>query len=161
MSRAPAVAVNMTEAGPVAPVPAMPRPVRWRPAVVGHLDLACVLVLAGCATGIDPGAIERSPSRAFTEPETTTLGRVMRPPDEAQSGDSGFLLLRTGEGGYLARAGLAGLAERSIDAQYYIWEPDLTGRLLAERLLDAADRGSGSVSSWTTSTSTAAMRSWP
>jgi putative cardiolipin synthase len=33
------------------------------------------------------------------------------------------------------------LAEKSIDLQYYIWEPDTTGRILAERLVRAADRG--------------------
>ena len=32
-------------------------------------------------------------------------------------------------------------AERSIDAQYYIWNGDVSGRYLAKRLLLAADRG--------------------
>jgi putative cardiolipin synthase len=51
------------------------------------------------------------------------------------------LLLPSGEGGYFARAALAMLAERTLDAQYYIWESDITGRLLARRVLEAADRG--------------------
>ena len=36
---------------------------------------------------------------------------------------------------------LTELAEKTIDVQYYIWEPDDTGRILAERLMRAADRG--------------------
>jgi putative cardiolipin synthase len=33
------------------------------------------------------------------------------------------------------------VAERSIDAQYYIWHDDITGAMLMRALLDAADRG--------------------
>ena len=36
---------------------------------------------------------------------------------------------------------MAGTAEKTLDLQYYIWEADTTGRILAERLLQAADRG--------------------
>jgi putative cardiolipin synthase len=33
------------------------------------------------------------------------------------------------------------LAERSLDLQYYIWDPDITGGLLGERVVRAAERG--------------------
>ena len=33
------------------------------------------------------------------------------------------------------------LAEKTLDAQYYIWSSDTTGRILAGRLIRAADRG--------------------
>ncbi len=36
---------------------------------------------------------------------------------------------------------LAEAAQRSLDVQYYIWHDDLTGRLFADALLRAADRG--------------------
>jgi putative cardiolipin synthase len=36
---------------------------------------------------------------------------------------------------------MADLAEKTLDAQYYIWNGDTTGLILAERLLRAADRG--------------------
>jgi len=36
---------------------------------------------------------------------------------------------------------LAEAAERSLDVQYYIWHDDLTGRIFANALLRAADRG--------------------
>ena len=34
-----------------------------------------------------------------------------------------------------------GMAERSIDTQYYMWHQDTVGRLLLKELIDAADRG--------------------
>jgi putative cardiolipin synthase len=40
-----------------------------------------------------------------------------------------------------ARITLTELAQRSLDVQYYIWDPDDSGRLLAQRLMAAADRG--------------------
>jgi putative cardiolipin synthase len=36
---------------------------------------------------------------------------------------------------------MAAIAEKTIDLQYYIWEADTTGRILALRLIEAADRG--------------------
>ena len=39
------------------------------------------------------------------------------------------------------RAATAAAAERSLDVQYYIWHDDLTGRIFANALLRAADRG--------------------
>ena len=36
---------------------------------------------------------------------------------------------------------MAAVAGKTLDLQYYIWEADTTGRILAERLLQAADRG--------------------
>jgi putative cardiolipin synthase len=33
------------------------------------------------------------------------------------------------------------LAEKTLDLQYFAWEADVTGRILAERLVRAADRG--------------------
>ena len=42
---------------------------------------------------------------------------------------------------FLARAALADLAERSLDVQYYIYEADASGAVLADRLIAAARRG--------------------
>ncbi|RLA20642.1 MAG: phospholipase D family protein, partial [Gammaproteobacteria bacterium] len=54
---------------------------------------------------------------------------------------SGVVLVNSGQDAFSSRIALTDAAERTIDAQYYIWNSDLTGRLLAERLLDAANRG--------------------
>ncbi len=42
---------------------------------------------------------------------------------------------------FAIRAASARAAERTLDLQYYIWRGDLTGRLLAREVLEAADRG--------------------
>ena len=42
---------------------------------------------------------------------------------------------------FAARLALADAAQRSLDVQYYIWHKDMTGSVLIERLLRAADRG--------------------
>jgi putative cardiolipin synthase len=41
----------------------------------------------------------------------------------------------------LARLAMADLAEKTLDGQYYIWDGDTTGLILADHLLRAADRG--------------------
>ena len=50
-------------------------------------------------------------------------------------------LLNTGQDAFLARAALIETANQRIDAQYYIWNDDDSGRYLASRLVAAADRG--------------------
>jgi len=54
---------------------------------------------------------------------------------------SGFQLLDRNEDGLRWRLALIDSATRSIDVQYYLWYGDAAGRILAKRLLDAADRG--------------------
>lgn len=56
-------------------------------------------------------------------------------------GASGFGLLSDGRVAFAARAQTAHLAARSLDVQTYIWHSDMTGRFLAQQLVDAADRG--------------------
>lgn len=61
--------------------------------------------------------------------------------EHADAGLPAVLLLNTGQDAFLARAALIETASQRIDAQYYIWNDDDTGRYLASRLLSAADRG--------------------
>jgi putative cardiolipin synthase len=107
-----------------------------------HLTLlfsACLL-LAGCATTI-PTDVDRPVSMAYSDPGETELGRFFQAEISAHPGESGVVLVPTGEWGFRARAGLANQAEKTIDVQYYIWETDTAGSILAERLMRAADRG--------------------
>lgn len=55
--------------------------------------------------------------------------------------DSRFALLDDAAASLQTRLLLAEQARSSIDAQYFIWQRDRSGSLLAERLLRAADRG--------------------
>ncbi len=58
-----------------------------------------------------------------------------------QDEKSGFILLRKGDRALQERLYLADIAEHTIDAQYYIWNSDKSGKLLAQRLIQAGDRG--------------------
>ncbi len=103
--------------------------------------LAGFLILAGCASQPPGEDAPRAPSSAFTDWQRTGIGRAVAPVVASHPGQSGFALVAGGEQAFTARHGLALLAERSIDVQYYIWEGDTSGRLLANDLLAAADRG--------------------
>ena len=71
----------------------------------------------------------------------TQLDRVAAEAEAAHPGQSGFRLVSDGREAFVIRWHTAGIAERSIDVQTYIWHADTTGLALASRLLAAADRG--------------------
>ena len=98
------------------------------------------LLLTGCATTI-PVDYERPVSVALAESGDTRLGRLFQSEISTHPGKSGVVLIPTGESAFRARAGLSNQAEKTLDLQYYIWEVDTSGTLLAERILRAADRG--------------------
>jgi len=96
-------------------------------------------LLAGCATA--PEFEQRPGSVAFSDPGSTSLGKRLAPVASEHPGLSGFRLLDAPQADMQARVTLAALAERSIDAQYFIWQDDAAGTLLAGALVAAADRG--------------------
>ena len=59
----------------------------------------------------------------------------------AGSGSVGVLLLPDNVAAFALRVLTARAARRSLDLQYYHWQEDATGRLLAREVLRAADRG--------------------
>lgn len=85
--------------------------------------------------------VDKDSSTAFTDSQSTSVGRLANGLSREFSGQSGFLVINQGRQAYSQRARLASLAEKSIDAQYYIWNSDRSGRLLAWHMLQAADRG--------------------
>lgn len=112
---------------------------QWSWACVFVLTLLAGLLVPGCRSL--PPAVERAAEPAFDWPDTTTLGSLVSGPIRDHAGQSAFLILDTGSQAFEQRAALIEAAERSIDAQYYIWNSDVSGRYLARRLLLAADRG--------------------
>lgn len=110
----------------------------WSAAAL-RVDRTGSVGLAACASL--PEDYPRSESTAFTDYPSTTLGQIFTAPAGTPPEDSGFVLNAEGRRAFTARIALIDLADESIDLQYFIWEPDSTGRLLAERLLRAADRG--------------------
>ena len=103
-------------------------------------SLSILLTFTGCATRL-PTDVQRTPSAAITDPTTTYLGRFFEDAAAEHPGESGYVLIRKGRPAFTDRIAMIALAERSLDLQYYIWEGDTTGRMLALRLIEAADRG--------------------
>ncbi len=100
---------------------------------------ASVGLLAGCAASLPQ--VERTPSTAIAKPEETRIGRIAASKAAEHPGLSGFALIRQGRYAFASRIGFTRLAERTLDVQYYIWAADTTGRLLALKLHEAAERG--------------------
>lgn len=73
--------------------------------------------------------------------DVTVLDRLLEPLERAHPGLSGLRLVPEAAEALSLRLALAGAAERSLDLMYYLWEDDLTGRMLAGWVLAAADRG--------------------
>jgi putative cardiolipin synthase len=72
------------------------------------------------------------------------LAALERKIEERRAGQenaSGLIMLSSNLDAFVARALSARGAERSLDLMYYIWQSDLTGRLLLNEVLNAADRG--------------------
>ena len=74
-------------------------------------------------------------------PEKTDMGKIVDTLAARHQGKSGFYLLPNGEDAFLARVLAVNQAERTLDLQYYVFEDDLTGKFLMDRLLAAAERG--------------------
>ena len=96
------------------------------------------------------GACTRSDLRPdyVREPTTTIPAHADSPlvenANRLSSGhgkDSGLMLLGDSVDALLARIVLADRAKYSIDLQYYLFHNDATGKLLAQHLIAAADRG--------------------
>jgi putative cardiolipin synthase len=97
------------------------------------------LAVPGCASL--PSLEGRAVTTALTDTSATTLGHSLAPQLAAHPGKSGIYPLEVPRDAFAARGLLAGIAERSIDVQYYIWRGDHTGVLLFEALWKAAERG--------------------
>jgi len=114
---------------------------RCRPIRFTHLGYSFLLLclLHGCS----PVSFNqpRTVSHALYRPETTSLGRAVRAQAEHHPGTSGFYQLFSGEEALLARVFLIDRAEKTLDLQYFIFHPDLTGKYLLNRLVAAAERG--------------------
>ncbi len=57
------------------------------------------------------------------------------------SGKSGFNIIGYGREAFTARIAMTELTDKTLDLQYYLWDQDETGRLLAYHTLQVADRG--------------------
>ncbi len=98
-----------------------------------------LVTLTGCVAGLAPADQDSGP--VITGPVTTPLTEWAAGAAPTGPGESAFHVLDSGRDAFLARAALVEAAGTRIDAQYYIWNDDPSGRYLAARLLLAAERG--------------------
>lgn len=103
------------------------------------ISILCLLLTTGCAAR--PGNIDKSVAQRLQDPLTTSLGQLTSLKAKVHTGKSGVILLDSGREAFTSRVALAGRAQRTLDAQYYIWNADKTGRILVERVLSAAEQG--------------------
>ena len=115
----------------------------WFKIVAGILvAIACASTLAAYAYGRFAEGAKGETSHAFVrEADATTLDRVATRLMTNHDGETGLTILTSNLDAFAARALAAQTAERSLDLMYYIWNHDLTGQLLVDRLIAAADRG--------------------
>lgn len=109
-------------------------------ATMRALCASLTLVLLVSCSSLPPNE-ERETSHVLPDTSDTQLARLIKPGMERNPELSGFHVLNDGMGAFAARILLVEAAEKSIDTQYYIWHDDMTGRVLHNRLLHAADRG--------------------
>ncbi|MBE9640056.1 phospholipase D family protein [Salipiger mangrovisoli] len=100
--------------------------------------LTCLLLTA-CAS--QPPQGPRTASAALVAPSTAPLSQIARKWQGRADGKSGVHIVGNGIDALALRLALAEIATTSIDAQYYLLHNDEAGRLFADALLRAADRG--------------------
>lgn len=108
--------------------------------ISGCITLFALLVTLTACTSL-PQNYTRETSYALGADNRTRAGEFFRKEIESHPGQSGFHLLASGESAFRARNIMARIAEKTLDAQYFIWESDTTGGILAYQLLEAAERG--------------------
>jgi len=101
--------------------------------------LICTVLLAACSSLRT--SYVKPYSAAFDPPKTTATAVYVANKTADHSNESGFRLLSNNSDAMMSRVVLADKAAKSIDLQYYIFDADATGKLIAQRLLAAADRG--------------------
>jgi len=107
--------------------------------ILSLLTVALVSLITGCASL--PSQEGRAPTSALADTAETRLGRAVTPSVAANPGKVGIHALPDPHDSFAARVLLADAAEKSLDAQYYIWHGDQIGYLLFEALWRAAERG--------------------
>lgn len=98
-----------------------------------------LFLLAGCATL--PDNSQRTSSYRIEQSEPSSLATAVNKRGREHPNETGAFPLFSGLDAFVARAGMAQLAEKTLDVQYYLYHNDTVGALLTDQLLKAADRG--------------------
>jgi cardiolipin synthase C len=115
----------------------------WNPGIcsrVARLAVVATLpLLAHCSAA--PRLDDVQPGHAIPPGHTTMLDRMIDADLGDEPGMSAVRLIEQNSMAFGYRAATAASAQRSLDIQYYIWNNDLTGKLVAAEVLRAAERG--------------------
>ena len=103
------------------------------------VGLAAICLSSGCASLAPP--VERNLQVTPAVTNDTELDQIISTALTPFPKKSGAYFLKDGLDAFAVRLAGADRASRSIDAQYYLFHDDVTGKLLAHRLLLAANRG--------------------
>jgi len=103
--------------------------------------LAATLALAACTHSDLRPDYSRQTSTAIAPEADAPLVTEAAQLSASHGGECGLRILGNSIDALLARIALADRAKHSIDLQYYMFHSDSTGKLLAQYLLAAADRG--------------------
>ena len=98
-----------------------------------------IVMITGCS--VIPETYPRTSSYALTNYHSTDIGKILEKEVSRHAGKSGFDIIRYGREAFTARIAMTDLTDKTLDLQYYIWDADETGRLLALHTLRVADRG--------------------
>jgi len=109
-----------------------------RRVVVFAFTILC-LVLQACSTL--PPSTAKEETHHLPPANDTPAARYAHAEVDKHQNQSGFRLLTLSTNALLSRVALADQAAHSIDLQYYIFANDMTGHLMLQHLLAAADRG--------------------
>src|SRR4029450_12974399 len=95
---------------------------------IALLAAGLAALLAGCASL--PPLEGRTATTAVADTSQTLLGRVLGADVAARPGKTGVHAIPGPHDAFAAPVALATVAEKSLDAQYYIWNGDQVGYLV-------------------------------
>lgn len=107
----------------------------------GAIATLVIMGLMVCACSDLRTDFVKKTSGALPPTTSTASAQYVHAKADQHPDESGFRLLASSANALMTRIALADRAKHSIDLQYYIFNNDATGRLIAQRLLIAADRG--------------------
>ncbi|MBV1915825.1 MAG: phospholipase D family protein [Pseudomonadales bacterium] len=102
--------------------------------------ITVLLIVSGCASNsmLDQNQVTTT---VLLDTSTTYLAKQFQPYTDEHPSLTGLYPVESGTKALVTRLALINSAEKSLDVQYYIWHDDMTGKLMQQALLDAADRG--------------------
>lgn len=103
--------------------------------------VTAALILVACSS-VPIETTDKIASYAEKDLSFTPLGKMATQLEAGKpENESGFLLLDRGHDALAWRLFMADNAQRTLDAQYFLWKEDRLGRVFIQHLLEAAERG--------------------